>query len=410
MRTLALLCLILPSLVLADTVVDKYVDQKVDHFASDSKTFKQHIQILKGDDVPMDAPIMFFLGGEFGQDASILQGRQAQYSFGRKMIFVQADHRGYGSYSDDADQTIPLYVTTDQAVEDFHYTIQYLRAQGFTGPIILTGYSYSGGLVVKMISKYPGDATVAIASSPLLHGVLSFDGHDRVIQTWPNGLHDRMAQRIADLQPAAYGDQNYIDRLFLQTALIGVAQYKKFAGFIGKFAAMNAMSTPDFIKALRIADHQNAGDLMALWSNGQMQETLSLDEAKSGLYHSHFWLWQQCNEVGYFYSSNGPTKIFPESDSDLLAICQKRFGRTPTLTNNYRLLLPGLKTHTIIMKALLDAWDPVGDDESEAAPNVEVITVADGQHGPDRDSLDVAKQMMDAAFNQIDCADRLKRQ
>ena len=194
------------------TVQDRYLTQPVDRTGHRKDTYQQHVQILVPPGTPKDAPVMFFIGNELGQTAETLKYAAGLYGKGRQMIFIQADHRGYGSYSNDADQTIPTYVNVTEAIEDFHHAVQTLR-QEFSGPFIVAGYSYGGMIATKMISKYPGDADVVLSSSAVNHWPLLYDGHDQTVEkAWPAGLYENLAKRIEDLKPAKLFDQNWQDR------------------------------------------------------------------------------------------------------------------------------------------------------------------------------------------------------
>jgi pimeloyl-ACP methyl ester carboxylesterase len=144
--------------------IQKFVlEQPLDHFQKASNTYKQHLEVWIPSQTRIDAPILFFPGSEAGR-GNLKDLAKPYLAIGYKAIFAQADHRGYGSYSDDEDQTIPAYVTSDQAVEDFHQDLIFLNTK-FPGPVAIVGFSYSGTIAIKLAAKYPKDVRAVVASS-----------------------------------------------------------------------------------------------------------------------------------------------------------------------------------------------------------------------------------------------------
>ncbi|MDX9829781.1 MAG: S28 family serine protease, partial [Anaerolineae bacterium] len=127
--------------------------QPLDHALPDGPSFEQYVDILQPAGASAGSPVLFVLGGEGNLTDRRLSSLYEAYGSPPDVVFIQAEHRGYGeSLSLDADQSVPAYVTVDQALADFHAVIQDLKKE-YTGPWAAAGYSYSGGLVVDLAAR-----------------------------------------------------------------------------------------------------------------------------------------------------------------------------------------------------------------------------------------------------------------
>ena len=61
------------------------------------------------------------------------------------MIFLIAEHRGYGDSITGGDQSIPAYISIKQVLLDFHRVVEYCKIR-YSGPWIAAGYSYGGAV------------------------------------------------------------------------------------------------------------------------------------------------------------------------------------------------------------------------------------------------------------------------
>lgn len=380
---------------------DRKISQLIDHSNPSLGSYQQHIRILIPDGTPKDAPVLFFLGGEGGRkDLAMLA---APFLKERPVIAIQADHRGYDSYSHDADQTTPTYVNSEQAVEDFHHSIEVLQ-QEFIGPWALIGYSYPGTLALRLAAKYPKDAAVVVASSALVHFPVAFTGHDEQMQKgWPAGLYDQMAGKIAALQPSAAFDQNWQDRLFLQYVFVGTVQYRAFSPLTGILQKMAALPIADFVTQLKLLDKKAASGLAAKWSVAQGLRTLSLADAETGKFHSRFWAFQQCEEFGTFFSAAGSTKIFPQTTQDYEDYCTAMFGHTPKVKAGWSIAgeVAKMQTPVVFVAGDKDPWFSLGVQVADPRPPGEYLLVGGGHHCPDRDDPAIAKQVAESVFRYL---------
>ena len=123
-----------------------------------SSVVTQQVHVAIPDDVELDAPVLFRFGHETAIEGEDLPEYLA-YGDGRAIV-VQAEHRGYGnSLSDDADQSVPTYVSRREALNDAHGVLTELQEM-YTGPWFIYGLSYGGGAVVEYAARFPEDIAV----------------------------------------------------------------------------------------------------------------------------------------------------------------------------------------------------------------------------------------------------------
>ena len=95
-------------------LIHRVFTQPVDHGAPDGSTLEQQVDILIPDEAAADAPVFFNLGNEQDLTPDALAELRERFGARDDIIFVQAEHRGYGqSLTSDPDQTVPTYVRID---------------------------------------------------------------------------------------------------------------------------------------------------------------------------------------------------------------------------------------------------------------------------------------------------------
>lgn len=179
------------------------ISQPLDHADPGGPHFDQEIYILVPHKAPNSSPVFFVLGNEHDLTPQELTKTWNAYGAPSDVIFIQAEHRGYGqSVSSDQDQTVPAYVTVDQALADYHQVVAELK-KIYTGPWMSAGYSYGGGLSVNFAAKYPDDVKVTLSSSGVIDWPFTMDAYDRQVRvTMGPETYARLVQHIKNLQPA----------------------------------------------------------------------------------------------------------------------------------------------------------------------------------------------------------------
>ncbi|XP_067005873.2 putative serine protease F56F10.1 [Anabrus simplex] len=155
--------------------------QKLDHFDPENKEyFKQ--RYYKFDYYFRDgAPIFLEIGGE-----STLRGIYENFTFetaikNNALVFA-LEHRYYGeSLPESYSGGRPTYLSSEQALADIEYFIEYHKKFYPDSPWIVSGCSYSGNLATWMRLKYPHLVNGAIAgSAPVLAKVDFYEYYEVV--------------------------------------------------------------------------------------------------------------------------------------------------------------------------------------------------------------------------------------
>lgn len=402
MKLIWIVCFIFWSVAHAEGVVQKrFLTQPLDHFDSSSGTYSQEIEIFIPDGVLNNAPVIFFLTGEGGPLNLVEQA--SIYIPEHKAIFIQAYHRGYGSYSEDADQSLPTYVNSRQAIEDFHRVITEYKTE-FSGPWAVVGYSYPGSLAIELAAKYPLDVKVVVSSSGVVDFPLFSNAHDLLMQSdWPSGLYPKMVNKIQLLNPVDVLGNNWEKLLFLQYIFVGTVQYAKFNSLTGVLQQTSALPVDEFVSKWRELDQNYAGGLAQNWSQAQSLKNLTLQQAKTKKFHSRYWAYQQCAELGNFLTSSSRDQIFTQTSYDYNSYCNSMFGlpKIGSLKQSLKPSVASMKTPIIYIAGEKDPWFGVGLKPGDLRPAGEYFLVKDGRHCPDRDDPILAKKVVEATFNYL---------
>lgn len=386
----------------AEVIEVRKITQPLNHAKPESGTYEQTYQILRPEKLIANTPVVLFLGSEAGPGD--LQKMAEPFQKLHPIVAVQADHRGYGSYSTDVDQTIPTYVSMDQAIEDFHVIIQKLKME-FSGPILLVGHSYSATLAIMLAAKYPDDSQGIYASSATVKFPKFASFHDQKMKSsWSAELYGALAEKIKTFSNPTIGDQAYEDRLFLQTIFIGSVQYGKFAALKPYLEKTSALPTSQFITTWKGLDQQLAGEIASLWSSGQNTMKLSLSQAQTLKFHSRYWAYQQCAELGSFFTSDQSGSIFPQTFDDYSEHCFKLFGITPKVQNEWEIitLVATMKTPIIAINGANDPWADIQLKADSILPvKSKLILSPKGFHCPDREDSSIEIEAITSLFQLI---------
>lgn len=387
-------------------IEERLVVQPLHHFFESGKFIKQRVQVDVPEGVAKNAPVVFFLDGEIPKDISKLRLPFNEFAKKNQVIFVKAEHRGYGlSLSENSDQSQPSYVTVQNAIADYHRIIRKLRRE-FTGPWIVVGYSYAGGLAVLLAATHPGDVNAVYSSSGVLNWPFSFTAHDELMRNrLPKGLYEKLSEHVSNLAPQQILDQKWQDRDFLNWALIGITQYKAYAPLLSYVLKYAPLPTPQFISVLKKIDQQAAGGVTTGWAAGRYKQKLSLTEAQTQKYFGRYWGYQQCHELGVFYTSPGEQKFFAQTESDWRHYCQIMFGVTPKFQKkwNIKVLAQLLTVPFVYVAGGSDPWFSLGLTSNDIMSVFgKFVFIQEGYHAPDRDDAAATAANMKWLLERLD--------
>lgn len=380
-------------------LLTRTLTQPVEHDRPGGKTFDQEIMILVPEGAGNDAPVFFILGNESDHTGDKLKKIYRAYGAPGNVIFIQAEHRGYGqSITADADQSLPRYIRIDQVLADYHEVVAALK-KTYTGPWMAAGYSYGGGLVIHFAARYPEDVRVILASSAVVDWPFFMDEYDLQVRiNLGDGLYKRLAGHTRKLIPESLFDTTWLEREFLTNMAIGMSQYKEYKSLVTVFSLLSYLPTRTFVDVIRWLDVRIAKE--AGWRAAQSfgKKGLTRAEAESGTFNWYTWKYQQCTETGTFWVSQNPGGLFPKSKTDILDECRAMFGEEPPAAArppwSPRAMLEGLSVPQIYVAGGLDPWKRLGLQDEHSGPDENYFFIPDGYHCPDRDDVALGKSVL----------------
>ncbi len=380
-------------------IIHTTIQQPVDHGNSSGPSFSEEVNILIPKGASDSSPVFFLLGNEHDITVKELPKFYKEYGAPRDVIFLQAEHRGYGqSINSDSDQSVPSYVTIDQALADYHDVVQKFK-QKYTGPWMAAGHSYGGGLVINFAASYPNDVKVILSSSGVVDWPFMMDAYDRQVRiTMGDETYQRLVAHINNLEPQQLFDQNWLEREFLIAFIHGMTQYGQYKSLLPVFKAFASLPTPSFLGVLHFLDDTIAQKGAWKYAASNAKKTLTHDEAVSGDYGWRVWRYQQCVETGIFEVSAQPGGVFTRGKDDFIAESRALFGADPKSATaaawSPRAMLEKLPVPMIYVGGGMDPWLGLGLAKDYVIKNGKYFYVPDGQHCPDLDDVALGRQVI----------------
>jgi pimeloyl-ACP methyl ester carboxylesterase len=379
-------------------IFHKTVPQPVDHFSAYGSKFRQNVDVLIPEGASSASPVFFHLGYEHDLSDRDLVALYKAYGQPSDVIFMQAEHRGYGqSVTDDEDQSAPSYVRIRQALADYHRVIVQLRTE-YTGPWMAAGYSYGGGLSINFAHQYPGDIRVVLSSSGVVDWPFMMSAYDRKVRLiFKEDEYRRLAGHIRNLEPAVMFDNNWLEREFLIAGIHGMSQYARFKSMLPYFNLMSRLPTPLFMKLLHWIDDGMAKGEGWGYALANAKKSHTRAEALTGRYGWRVWRYQQCSETGIFEISAGEHGIFTRGRSDFVDECESLFGHAPESAVRAwspRSFIKDLKVPLVYVSGGMDPWEELGVRRDYPIKRGRYFFVPEGRHCPERDDVELGKQVL----------------
>ena len=375
------------------------IQQPLDHNVAGGDTLHERVDIIIPEGADPSSPVFFELGMEHDIDGWLLRLYKA-YDMPRNVIFMMAEHRGYGkSVSRDADQSVPTYVRISQALADYHNVFEQLKAK-YTGPWMAVGHSYGGGLVINFASSYPDDVKVILCSSGVVDWPFIMDAYDRQVRiTMGDNTYQRLASHIKNLEPGEMFDRIWLEREFLTAFIHGTTQYGEFKFMLPLFKALASLPTSGFLGALHFMDVTFAKKGAIKYALSNAKKTLTRDESMSGDYQLRVWRYQQCVETGIFEVSARPGGVFPRGKDDFFAESKALFGDVPQSASNPpwspRAMLDKLSVPLVYIGGGMDPWMGLGITPEYVIKDGKYFYEPEGQHCPDMNDRKLSRQVLD---------------
>lgn len=366
------------------TIAVESFTQPLSSDRSDGVTFEQQVIILRPAGVRDDAPVFFFLGNETDHTPQRLVALYRNYGSPPDVIFITADHRGYGQSIPDIDQVRPTYITIRETLADYDRLIRHYKHR-FQGDWTAGGCSYGGGLVINFAHDYPDNLKAILASSALVR--FEFETPEYAGQAAANlgpVLAGRLGFHMAALKPDRLYDDKWVRRERLLGLVSGLSQQQELQPLKPLVEEMSLLPTDQFLARLEADLPPGLLDRLDDWAVKRVPRSqLSADELRTGKYNWHSWKYQQCTETGTFFTGG----LFPHTRADHVADCRASFGEEPVQAagNGWRLepMLADLAMPAVLIAGGRDPWVHVGVRSGHGLPNVELIEFPDALHCPD---------------------------
>lgn len=335
--------------------------QPLDHWNGSEHVVTQQVDILVPTGDSRDAPVFFHIGATSDLGAVTIAELYRLYRGRTPIIFVEAEHRGYGqSVSDQADQTRPSYVRIDQALADAHNIVTNLKEE-FPGPWMAAGYSQGGGVAIDIAATYPEDVSVVLASSGVLDAPLFYHAYDEHIKT---ALGERVYRRLVShtrrLDPGEPFDDGWRDRELLIAVVKGVVQYREFADYRWVLEWLSHAPTDVFITLLEWLDEWIGDGAARTFVDGISRKTLTREQAITGGYNWRMWRYQQCTEVGTLDGALAPDGLLFRTREEYCRECRILFDEAPFCDDDPgwspRRRMAALSVPLVFVSGGLDPW------------------------------------------------------
>jgi pimeloyl-ACP methyl ester carboxylesterase len=387
-------------------IIHKIVSQPLDHAKPEGASFNQHIDILIPEEANNSSPVFFHLGNEQALDEEKLVLLYEAYGKRNDVIFLHAEHRGYGkSISSDNDQTIPNYVRINQVLDDYHYIVQTLK-ENYNGPWIGAGYSYGGGLVINFAYKYPMDVSVILSSSGVVNWPFVMDTYDHQMRiNYGENLYSGIAKHINSLKPQALFDNIWLEREFLIAACHGLAQREQLKGFRTSFKKMVELPTIKLLEQLHQLDNEVAEGEGWNYALSNAKLTLNREEALTGKYSWRVWRYQQCMETGVFEISENLNGVFPRTYEDFIKEGIALFSEEPPASKKSewspRSMVKHLKTPLIYVCGGMDPWKGLCLEPEYKIKMGYYFYYPEGHHCPEKDKIRRGKEVIETLLKYV---------
>ncbi|KAI8098181.1 serine carboxypeptidase S28-domain-containing protein [Gilbertella persicaria] len=315
-----------------------YYDQPVDHFDSNSSTFK-HRYWANTDHYEQGGPVVLYNAGETPADERsfyVINSTMADLARRLNGIVIVMEHRFYGKSMPAPDFSAKSLATlnTKQALEDMAHFIKFVKFPNLDLPpapetkYIVYGGSYSGNLAAWMRQKYPDLVFAAVPSSaPVQMSYNYYQYFDPILQYGPKHCIDAIRSVVLYVDHILFSP--FKDHKVALKRQFGVEELQHDDDFaellsspLGMWQAMTPTENPFQDKFCSIFDGLNQVheyvDAYANYTlhsvqrqckNQTITECLDTHDPHSTKYsdesdENRAWFWQVCTEYAYWQTAS----------------------------------------------------------------------------------------------------------
>lgn len=358
------------------------------------ETFKQQVITLTPDDATEKSTVFFILGNEGNMTENGLVSIYKAYGSPKDIIFMVAEHRGYGESVTDGNQDIPDYVSANYALLDFNKVIKAKRKH-YIGNWIVAGYSYGGALSIAYAHEFPETFDVALASSaPIIWPFFIPQYSLQAKANIPKALRERLMNHGLNIQLTKADSESHVRKELLTTIYVGLSQMKVPQSLLFAISGLSYLPTDYFFKALDIILPKAAYS----WVIGRTSMNAPQDPTTRGWYT---WMYQQCNELGTFFIG----EPFTDTQAEHIDKCEQVFKTKPKYANkvtwNLSEKLEKITKPIVVVSGGKDPWVQLGVKPNHSFSNIEYIYEKDWFHCPDLSEPDAAQQVVNSLKSQL---------
>ncbi|CAG8445849.1 12593_t:CDS:2 [Ambispora gerdemannii] len=396
-----------------------YFIQPIDHYNKNQGQLKQRY-FVNSTFYKSGGPVFLYIGGESAVKTSTVEYSGAsELAASLNGLLVVVEHRYYGESIPDIPNMKSenlKFLNTDQALRDLanfvsnapSSSLSPLNTISKNSKWISVGGSYAGNLAAWFRSKYPKLIFAAYASSAPVKAELNFFKYDQAIANRIQ-CRDLVGKSIEYIDAIlTSGNRSAIDDLKDQFGLGTIEDDKDFASalndpFISMVQSPTSSSQQDSIKmfcdvATNSPDQSPKG-LTATYAEGMKQflQIKGYTSTNKILKDKIAWLWQYCNEFGYYQTAPKPPSLRLRSkliDVDYYqSQCNFLWPDIPNKSPNVdRTNKIYGSTNTIISRVVYvnndgDPWFPLtvssDDANRESTQDTPILVVKGGAHVTD---------------------------
>jgi hypothetical protein len=322
-----------------------FFDQKLDHSIKKSSTFRQRYFVDSHYAQGTNSPVLYIICGEWNC------GGTGSYSFVESLAkkfkahLVALEHRFYGESLPTKRLTPEAlkFLNLQSAVSDLAEFQRYMmEVKGFQGKWIAFGGSYAGTLAAFYREKHPELVTGALASSGpvfMKNDFKEYDAHvAKVINQSTCGDNVRAAIQAIELKMNSSAGALEVKRIFKST---DITNDRDFLYVVADMLAAAVQYGRDRMFCSTLGSKSDliegyaAAGLGVLSSMGTTPYEISLAVAEkvevSASDNMRQWMWQSCQEFGWFQVANGTGKETSRSSKIDLPyhndVCKRFYGK-----------------------------------------------------------------------------------
>lgn len=336
---------------------EQWISQLEDHFDVNNHR-RWNMRYYSNDEFYQPGgPIFIFVGGEWDISPNWVQGGH-MYDMAKQFngSLFYTEHRFYGNSRPTPDLSVSnlKLLTSEQALADLAHFIQVKKIEipeATESPVFLVGASYSASLVTWFSHKYPTLVNGVWASSAPLEARTNFKEFLEVVSQSINSVsvdcRDRISEAIREMERLANNgnytylsqmahlckelkSDNRLDRwMVFQQMTFYVAFEVQYGDPISiqDLICNPIMGEPDALTGFsKFIEKSAKGCIVSEFENAYLSYR-NITWPENSYSATRQWLFQTCNEFGWFQTSESPNQPFSSIPVEYYEeICKYLFG------------------------------------------------------------------------------------